>query len=76
MEENSIAEQENMCFEIPIWKKLNLTIDEASKYSNIGTRKIKELLRNPQCPFVLYVGNKRLVKRKEFEEYISGTLEL
>ncbi len=26
--------------------------------------------------FVLYVGNKKLVKRKEFEQYISKSLEI
>ena len=29
------------------------------------------MLRAPNCPFVLYIGTKKLVKRKEFEEYIS-----
>lgn len=32
------------------------------------------MLRTPNCPFVLYVGTKKLVKRKEFEEYISQSL--
>ena len=26
------------------------------------------------CPFVLYVGTKKLVKRKEFEEFIHSTI--
>ncbi|MBQ2988718.1 MAG: hypothetical protein IJD59_06425 [Clostridia bacterium] len=28
------------------------------------------------CPFVLYVGTKKLVKRKEFEEYISRQISI
>ena len=28
------------------------------------------MLRTPNCPFVLYVGAKKLVKRQEFEEFI------
>lgn len=32
------------------------------------------MLRTPDCPFVLYVGTKKLIKRKEFEEYISQSL--
>jgi hypothetical protein len=43
---------------------------------NIGINKISELLNNPLCEFVLYVGKKRLVKRKEFEKYIEKTLEI
>lgn len=62
--------------EIPFWLKLNLTIKEAAAYSNIGINRIEELLKQPKCNFVLYVGNKKLVKRKEFEKYVSENLEL
>ena len=62
--------------EIPFWLKMNLTIKEAAAYSNIGINKIEELLKQPKCEFVLYVGNKKLVKRKEFEQYIAKTLEI
>lgn len=34
------------------------------------------LLRSPRCPFVLYVGKKKLVKRKEFEKFISDNVEI
>lgn len=59
---------------IPITDKILLTIKEASEYSNIGINKINDLLRSPNCPFVLYVGSKKLVKRKEFEKYIDKTI--
>ena len=53
-------------------EKLTLTIEEAVEYSNIGQNKLRELTNMPFCPFVLYIGKKRLIKRKEFEEYISA----
>lgn len=59
---------------IPIYFKMTLTIREAAEYSNIGINKIDSMLRTPNCPFVLFVGTKKLVKRKEFEEYISQKL--
>ena len=59
---------------VPIYRKMNLTIREAAEYSNIGINKIDSMLRQPNCPFVLYVGAKKLVKRLEFEEYIRGKL--
>ena len=59
---------------VPIHLKVTLTIREAAEYSNIGINKIDSLLRTPNCPFVLYVGTKKLVKRKEFEEFISQRL--
>ena len=62
--------------EVPIWEKSNLTIEEAAEYSNIGQNKISSLLKEPRCPFVLYVGTKKLVKRKEFERFISENVEI
>ena len=59
---------------VPIHLKMNLTIKEAAEYSNIGINKIDSMLRSPNCPFVLYVGTKKLVKRKAFEQYISDKL--
>ena len=59
---------------VPIHLKVTLTIREAAEYSNIGINKIDSLLRTPNCPFVLYVGTKKLVKRKEFEQFISQRL--
>ena len=57
---------------VPIHLKLTLSIKEASEYSNIGINKIDAMLKQPNCPFVLYVGSKKLVKRKEIELYISS----
>ena len=43
---------------VPIENKVALTIPEAAEYSNIGQNKLSDLLKNPRCPFVLYVGTK------------------
>ena len=59
---------------VPIHLKVTLTIREAAEYSNIGINKIDSMLRSPNCPFVLFVGTKKLVKRKAFEQFISGKL--
>ena len=45
-------------------------------YSNIGINKIDSMLRAPNCSFVLFVGTKKLVKCREFEEYISRTMAI
>ncbi|MBR3933240.1 MAG: DNA-binding protein [Clostridia bacterium] len=68
-----------MAFEIqnvPIHLKMALTVKEAAEYSNIGINKIDSMLRMPNCPFVLYVGTKKLVKRREFEQFISQKLTI
>lgn len=71
-----IEKTEAKTLEMPFWLKMNLTIKEAAAYSNIGINKIEALLKQPKCNFVLYVGSKKLVKRKEFEQYISKSLEI
>ena len=57
---------------VPIHLKMTLTAREAAEYSNIGINKIDSLLKMPNCPFVLYIGTRKLVKRVEFEQYIRG----
>ena len=61
---------------LPIDRKMLLSIREAAEYSNIGINKIDEMLKQPNCPFVLFVGSKKLVKRKVFEAYIDGKVAI
>lgn len=63
-------------FEVPIWEKSNLTVDEAAVYFNIGKHRIKELSDDDDCPFVIWVGSKRLIKRKKFEEFLEGVFSI
>ena len=61
---------------VPIRLKMTLTAREAAEYSNISINKIDSMLRSPNCPFVLFVGTKKLVKRWEFEQHISRTMAI
>ena len=67
-----MTNQNRQVTSLPIDLKMLLSIREAAEYSNIGINKIDELLKQPNCPFVLYVGTKKLVKRRVFEEFIEG----
>ena len=62
--------------QVPIHLKAALTIREAAAYSNIGINKIDQMLQVPGCPFVLFIGTKKLVKREKFERFISSSLVL
>lgn len=57
---------------VPIWHKQNLTLEEAAEYSNIGINRLDSIIKKPDCNFVLFVGTKRLIKRKLFDEYIES----
>lgn len=61
---------------VPIHLKVTMTIKEAAEYSSIGINKIDELLKQPNCPFVLFIGTRKLVKRREFEAFIHNRLTI
>lgn len=67
---------QNKNLEIPIYHKLTLTKEEAAAYSHVGINKLEELLKIPNCPFVLYVGKKKLIKRREFEAFLTENVEI
>lgn len=62
--------------EVPIWEKSNLTIEEAAAYSGIGINKLRELTNERGCKFVLWIGNKRLIKRRLFDQFIEQTYSI
>ena len=61
---------------IPLWVKPNLSIEEAASYFGIGMGKLYEMTSREDCPFVLWVGSRRMIKRKSFEEYLDKAYSL
>ncbi len=57
--------------EVPIWEKSNLTLEAAAAYFGIGVNKLREMTDDKTCGYVLWVGSKRLIKRKKFDEHLS-----
>ena len=68
--------QENSKSEVPIWRKITLTIEEANALSGIGRDKIYELAKEYPTKFVIKNGKRILIKRKEFEEFISNSITI
>lgn len=62
--------------EVPIWEKSNLTLEEAAAYSGIGINKLRKITNNEHCGFVLWVGTKRLIKRKLLDKYLEGAYSI
>lgn len=50
---------------------LLLSVKEAAKYSGLGMNKIREITDDKKCTFVIWNGNKRMIKRKEFEKWLD-----
>ena len=57
--------------EVPIWEKSNLTLEEAAAYSGIGINKLRDITNGEHCKLVLWVGSKRLIKRKLLDKYLE-----
>lgn len=57
--------------EVPIWEKSNLTLEEAAAYSGIGINKLRDLTNGEHCKMVLWVGSKRLIKRKLLDKFLE-----
>ena len=62
--------------EVPVWEKSNLTLEEAAAYSGIGIHKLRELSDKEDCEFVLWIGTKRLLKRRMLDEYIERSYSI
>lgn len=62
--------------EVPIWEKTNITLEEAADYTGIGVNKLREISDQKDCSFVLWVGNKRLLKRKRLEEFLNSSFSI
>lgn len=58
-------------YHVPIWEKSNLTLEESAAYFGIGVNKLRELTNDKRCDCVIFVGSKRLIKRKKFEKFLE-----
>lgn len=57
---------------IPIWEKAYLTLAEAAEYTGIGVNKLRVITDQDYCDFVLWVGNRRMLKRTKLVEYLDS----
>ena len=60
---------------VPIWVKPYLTIEEAAEYTGIGRDKLYEMTSLADCPFVLWVGNRRMIKRRFLMNTLSRCIQ-
>lgn len=63
------TEKENL---VPVWERITISLEEAAAYSGIGVRKLRDMTDKPECNYVIWVGNRRMIKRKKFDEYLES----
>ena len=62
---------------VPIWEKYALTIREAAEYFHIGEKRMRKIVeKNRESDFVVMLGNRAMIKRKSFEQFLDGSKEL
>ena len=56
---------------VPISEKYTLTIREAAVYFNIGMKKMRRLAEDNLGTFAVFSGNRYLIIRTKFEQYLG-----
>ena len=58
--------------QIPYWERYLLTIREAAEYFHIGEKKLRQIVEeNSTADFIIMNGNRVMIKRKAFEQYLD-----
>ena len=59
---------------IPYWEKYMLTLREAAEYFHIGEKNLRQIVEeNMDANFLLTSGNRIMIKRKLFEEFLDSS---
>ena len=61
---------------VPIGEKIKLKIKEAAHYYNIGQKKLRRMAEDNLGVFSVYSGNRYLIIRPKFEEFILNSSEI
>lgn len=67
------ANQQTNSMIIPIWEKMNLTIEGAAQYSNISSKTLRRFINECTPDFILKIGTKTLINREVFEKFLERT---
>lgn len=60
-----------MIKKIPITDKVLLTVNEAAEYIGVGHTAIRKFVKGREDEFCVRVGNRTMIKREKFENYIK-----
>ncbi len=60
---------------LPINRRSLLTLDEAAEYSGLDVMKIRELALDESLNLLIWISNRRYIKRRPLEAYLRSGLE-
>lgn len=61
---------------VPIWERVTITLEEAAAYTGIGVCKLREMSNEPGCDYVIWVGGRRLFKRRKLDEFLEKSFSV
>lgn len=76
-EKDCSDKQLNICknetyYNIPVWERYTLTVNEAAEYYHIGETKLRRIAEeHPEDDFTILNGNRLLFKREKFERFLD-----
>lgn len=56
---------------VPLWERATLSLEEASAYTGIGINKLRRMSDEKNCDYLIWVGNRRMLKRRKLEEFLE-----
>ena len=57
---------------VPLWERYALTVAEAADYFRIGESKLRRIISEDcEAEYILWNGNRVLIKRKMFENFVD-----
>ena len=62
--------------EVRISEKPTITLEEAAAYTGIGINRLRSISNRSDCKFVFFVGSKRMIKRKQFEDFLESSYSI
>ena len=61
---------------LPLGERYLLTVREAAEYFNIGTKKMRRIAEDNLGTVAVFCGNRFLIVRPKFEEFILNSSEI
>ncbi len=58
--------------EVPLNQRVLLTIPEAAKYTGIGVNSLRRLANKRNCKLIVWVGARKMFRRKQLDEYLEN----
>lgn len=65
--------REEKLMAVPLWERSTLSLEEASAYTGIGINKLRRMSNEKNCDYVIWVGNRRMLKRKKLDDFLERT---